>query len=96
MIPSELPQGMKQTERHMEQAETNLKEQNIRKSIESENLALKGLKETRDLLTQMKNSNRGNQASKTTKPQKTWNRQQPRFSTRGRHKNAKRTRTTTR
>ena len=57
MIPSELSQGMKQTERHMEQAETNLREQNIRKSIESENLALKGLNETSDLLKQMKDSN---------------------------------------
>ena len=57
MIPSELSQGMKQTERHMEQAEKNLREQNIRKSIESENLALKSLNETSDLLKQMKDSN---------------------------------------
>ena len=57
MIPSELSQGMKKTERHMRQAETNLREQDISKSIESENQALKGLSETRDLLNQMKNSN---------------------------------------
>ncbi|HIF03302.1 MAG TPA: hypothetical protein EYQ84_08445 [Nitrospinaceae bacterium] len=57
MIPSELSQGMKQTERHMEQAEKNLKEQNISKSIKSENLSLKGLNKTRDLLSNMKNSN---------------------------------------
>ena len=57
MIPSELSQGMKKTERHMRQAESSLREQDISKSIESENQALKGLSETRDLLNQMKNSN---------------------------------------
>ena len=57
MIPSELSQGMKQTERHMKQAEKNLREQNISESIKSENLSLKGLNKTRDLLSQMKNSN---------------------------------------
>jgi hypothetical protein len=40
----------------MKRAERNLKEQNIRKSIEAENHALKGLRETRDLLKEMKNS----------------------------------------
>ena len=57
MIPSELSQGMKKTERHMRHAETSLRAQDINKSIESENQALKGLSETRDLLNQMKNSN---------------------------------------
>ena len=70
MIPSELSQGMKQTERHMEQAETNLREQNIRKSIESENLALKGLNETSDLLKQMKDSNGKTKQARRQNPRK--------------------------
>jgi len=57
MIPPELVQGMKQTERNMKRAEANLREQNIPRSIESENLALKGLGDTHDLLNRMKNSN---------------------------------------
>ncbi len=57
MIPLELSQGMKQTERYMKQAESNLRKQNIRESIESENKALRGLSETRELLSQMRNSN---------------------------------------
>lgn len=57
MIPPELARGMGQTGRHMERAERNLREQRIKEGIKSENLALKGLNETRDLLSQMKNSN---------------------------------------
>jgi len=57
LIPSELSQGMKQTERYMKQAESNLRKQNIRESIESENKALRGLSETRELLSQIRNSN---------------------------------------
>ena len=70
MIPSELSQGMKQTERYMKQAETNLREQNMRKSIESENLALKGLNETRDLLNQMKNFKGETKQAKRQNPRK--------------------------
>ena len=70
MIPSELSQGMKQTERHMKQAETNLREQNMRESIESENLALKGLNETRDLLNQIKNFKGETKQAKRQNPRK--------------------------
>jgi len=70
MIPSELSQGMKQTERHMKQAETNLREQNMRESIESENLALKGLNETRNLLNQMKNFKGETKQAKRQNPRK--------------------------
>ena len=57
MVPSQLSKQMGQTGRRMKRAERNLKEQNIRESIEAENHALKGLRETRDLLKEMKNSN---------------------------------------
>ena len=56
MIPPELQRGMGKTGRHMERAEKNLRQQNINESIESENLALQGLNDTRDMLQQMKNS----------------------------------------
>ncbi|MBT6601999.1 MAG: hypothetical protein HOB32_10175 [Nitrospina sp.] len=70
MIPSELSQRMKKTARHMEQAATNLKEQNVRQSIESENQALKGLNETSDLLRQMKSSNGETKQAKRQNPRK--------------------------
>ena len=70
IIPSELSQGMKQTERYMKQAEINLREQNMRESIEFENLALKGLNETRDLLNQMKNFNGKTKQAKRQNPRK--------------------------
>ncbi|KMP10797.1 hypothetical protein UR09_05145 [Candidatus Nitromaritima sp. SCGC AAA799-A02] len=57
MIPPQLSKGMGRSGRHMGRAERNLKEQNIRQSIESENLALKGLRDTRDLLEDTKNAN---------------------------------------
>ena len=57
LIPPELSRKMGQTGRYMKQAEKNLQEQNIRESIESENQALKGLNDTRDLLNQIKNPN---------------------------------------
>ena len=56
MVPSQLSKQMGQTGRRMKRAERNLKEQNIRESIVAENSALKGLRETRDLLKEMKNS----------------------------------------
>jgi hypothetical protein len=61
---------MKKTGRHMEQAATNLREQNIRQSIESENQALKGLNETSDLLRQMKNSDGETKQAKRQNPRK--------------------------
>ena len=70
MIPSELSQGMKQTERYMKQAEKNLREQNMRESIESENLALKGLNETRDLLGKIKNFKGETKQAKRQNPRK--------------------------
>ena len=57
MIPPELQRGIGQTGRHMKRAEKNLRQQNIQEGIEAENLALKGLNDTRDMLNQMKNSN---------------------------------------
>ena len=70
MMPSELSQGMKQTERYMKQAETNLRKQNMRESIESENLALKGLNETRDLLSKIKNFKGETKQAKRQNPKK--------------------------
>jgi hypothetical protein len=49
----------------MKTAEKNLRNQNIPESIESENLALKSLNKTQDLLNQIKESN-----GKMGKPQK--------------------------
>ena len=57
MVSPELSRRMGQTGRHMKRAETSLQEQDIRESIESENQALKGLNDTRDMLNQMENPN---------------------------------------
>jgi len=57
VIPPELSQRMDQTSRHMKRAEKSLEGKNIPESIESENQALKGLNDTRDMLKQMKSSN---------------------------------------
>ena len=57
MIPPELSLRMGQTSRHMKRAEKSLQKQNIRESIKSENQALKGLNDTRDMLNQMKDFN---------------------------------------
>ena len=57
MIPPELSTRMSQTGRHMGQARKNLQKHNINRSIESENQALEGLNDTRDMLSQMMNPN---------------------------------------
>ena len=70
MIPPELSRGMNQTSLHMKRAEKNLRSQNIRESIESENQALKGLNDTRDMLRKMKSSNGKMGKSRNQTPRK--------------------------
>ena len=66
MIPPELSRRMGQTGRHMKRAEKNLQKQNIQESIESENQALQGLSDTRDMLDHMRNSNKMGKAQRQT------------------------------
>ncbi|MCH8157589.1 MAG: hypothetical protein IID18_07550, partial [Nitrospinae bacterium] len=70
MVPPQLEKQMNRTGRYMERAERNLRQQDIRESIEAENLALQGLRDTRDLLNEMKNSNGQMQQAQRQTPKK--------------------------
>ncbi len=68
MIPPELASKMSRTGRYMESAESNLKQNNVQRSIKSENRALKELQETREMLKEIKEagSEGGQQMSRST------------------------------
>ena len=55
-IPTELARQMKQTGRYMKQTSDNLKEPDVNRSVASGRSALDGLKKTRRLIDEMKNS----------------------------------------
>ena len=57
MITPELSAKMSRTGRYMQQAESNLGQHRVQRSIDSENRALKELQETRDMLDEIQNSN---------------------------------------
>ena len=57
MITPELADKMSRTGRHMERAESNLKEYQVQKSIDAENSALKELQETGDMIREIKEAN---------------------------------------
>ncbi len=67
MITPELASKMSRTGRYMESAQSNLKQNQVQRSINAENRALKELQETREMLQQMKeaNSERGKQSSQS-------------------------------
>lgn len=67
MITPELASKMSRTGRYMESAQSNLKQNQVQRSINAENRALKELQETREMLNQMKeaNSEAGKQASQS-------------------------------
>lgn len=68
MITPELATKMSRAGRYMERAASNLKQNQVQRSINAENRALKELQETREMLKEMKeaNSEMGRQASRST------------------------------
>ncbi|MCH8312698.1 MAG: hypothetical protein IID17_06900 [Nitrospinae bacterium] len=68
MITPELAAKMSRAGRYMERAASNLKQNQVQRSINAENRALKELQETREMLKEMKeaNSEMGRQASRST------------------------------
>ncbi len=57
MITPELSAKMSRTGRYMQQAESNLSEHRVQRSIDAENRALRELAETREMLQEIKESN---------------------------------------
>ncbi len=68
MITPELATKMSRTGRYMERAQSSLRQNQVQRSINAENRALKELQETREMLKEMKeaNSEMGRQASRST------------------------------
>ncbi len=67
-ITPELSAKMSRTGRYMERAQSNLNQNQVQRSINAENQALKELQETREMLKDMKeaNSEEGQQSSRST------------------------------
>jgi hypothetical protein len=68
MITPELADKMSQTGRNMQRAESNLKQNQVQKSISAENQALKQLQETQEMIKEIKESSseQGKQASRSS------------------------------
>ena len=62
LLPSSLAQNMQITEKSLKQAETRLLDNQVQRSIESENKAIKSIQDTKEMLKEMKNS--GSQMSR--------------------------------
>ena len=56
LLPPSLAQNMQMTERNLKQAESRLLENQVQRSIESENKAMKSIQDTQAMLKQMKSS----------------------------------------
>ncbi|GJL79919.1 MAG: hypothetical protein NPINA01_29080 [Nitrospinaceae bacterium] len=68
MITPDLAAKMSRTGRHMNRAQSNLSENQVERSINAENQALKELQETQEMIQEIKeaNSQQGKQASRST------------------------------
>ena len=67
MLPPALSQNMQMAGKNLKQAESRLNQNQVQRSIESENKAMKSIQKTQKMLKDMKNS--GSQMSRQGKPQ---------------------------
>ena len=67
MLPPTLSQNMQMAGKNLKKAESRLNQNQVQRSIESENKAMKSIQKTQKMLKEMKNS--GSQMSKQGKPQ---------------------------
>lgn len=67
MLPPTLSQNMQMAGKELKQAESRLNRNQVQRSIESENKAMKSIQKTQEMLKEMKNS--GSQMSRQGKPQ---------------------------